>query len=221
MGTVTTLIGNLQKRKYTEPELIEGLKNDNTKVIKYFLKQNVQVGLKIINKYSFGIGKHLEQEDILMEAFETLVDNIKHAKFDGLAKVNTYFIRICINKCLDYSKKNKKISINYGIDINANDINFVNDSDHQSPVEDQYDPIQRMKVLTDIVGTMDEICIELFDLRFGLSDREHGFLTTGKKRGYEEIATLMSMNEAYARKKYSRCLSYLWGEYKRRITSLD
>ena len=219
-GIVTLILDKVQRRgKYSEKELIEGLKNIDKDVILYIRKKNINTVWKLINRYN--PGRYLEAADIIQEALEIVIENVSQDKFNKKSKLNTYFIGICRNIIRKTINKDKRVSLLYTsertMEIDEySDLNLTG----SFSLSNEYDPKALLALTIEIIKTMDPICIKLMDLRFGLLGKSNKSVAFDERTGYTEIAKEMDMKEATARQKYHRCALKLWEELKRRTSAL-
>jgi RNA polymerase sigma factor (sigma-70 family) len=216
---VTKIIGKVQIRKYTEEELIEGVKNISPVIIRYIRAKNLGAIRKMISYYN--PGRYLEAEDIIQDGLVILVDKIRLGEFDKRSKINTYFFGICKNICLKAMRQDQKIKLIYNSEGKMDkDENLHKDYTYNGFLTNEYDPAELLKMAKNIIKTMETICVRIFDLRFGLFSGNYNDFVIGEKRGFTEIAQLMEMSEVNARQKYHRCLTRLLSEYARRKSEL-
>jgi len=217
MTTVTKIIHQLQIRKYSEEEWIEGIRNMKPQVIQKFYKKQLPIIRKMIFRYE--IGRETEAEDIVIDALMILINNLGSDKFEARSKLDTYFYRICTNICLDKVKYNKKIPLSLNVDIQDIQLqDYPTFYEHTESPNPLFETENRLAITLEIIKTLDTICQRLFDMRFGIVQQENGMLVSSGKRRFIEIALIMEMTEENARQKYKRCLSKLYSEYKRRTT---
>jgi len=216
---VTKIIGKVQIRKYTEEELIEGVKNISPVIIRYIRAKNLGAIRKMISYYN--PGRYLEAEDIIQDGLVILVDKIRHGEFDKRSKINTYFFGICKNICLKAMRKDQKIQLIYDSEGKMDkDVYLHKEFTDNFSLTNEYDPAELLKMTKNIIKSMEAICIRLFDLRFGLFNGNYDDFVIGEKKGFTEIAQIMEMSEVNARQKYHRCLTRLCAEYARRKSEL-
>lgn len=219
MASVTKTIGRLFTRIYTETEIMEGLRDMNPDIMQYMYRENKPAVRKM--RHDYKISGYLETHDILMDALETTIDNIRTGKYSPSGSLKSYYLRICRNNCLEYLRKNHKVSSGESFEYTLNQIRDTGGKMEKIIFGDTGDAEYLVSVVLNIVKKMDEICIRLFDLRFGILNAETGDPVMTEARGYREISGLMNMTESYARKKYERCFAKLFSEYQMNLQTIQ
>jgi RNA polymerase sigma factor (sigma-70 family) len=187
--------------KYTEQELIEGIKKGDGLIIRFLMKHHAESIKKMVNELK--IGRQIQSEDIIQEGMVELMLNIRENKFRGGSSVTTYYYSICRFIALKQYNKFKNI---YPV---SDDVEIRNEDFQDFEID------ERIGWVLEILKGMKKECIEIIDLRFGLSA---GSLPTDSvsNRGFEEIAKILKIEYANARQRFSRCLQALLSEYQRR-----
>ena len=195
------------KIKYTEIEILEGIRTNNDNMIRYIYK-NFFPGIKSM-VHSFH-ALFLDAEDVFQEGLMRAVINVREQKFKGTSSFYTYLTSICRNVCLKEIQKSGKTN-----DVNTNAIAMDATETHDDEL------IYRMVMLKD---KMDEGCKQIIDLRFGIQ-KDKILLpeesATLENIRFEEIARQLNIETDNARQRFKRCFEklkialsndYLWRE---------
>ena len=83
-------------KEYTEKEIVESLKNDNSEVVRYIYKRYLPMIRLLVYKYG---GSDEDSKDIFQEALCILITNIRQEDFILKFKLKTYVYSICDNLC--------------------------------------------------------------------------------------------------------------------------
>ncbi|MDY0343026.1 MAG: sigma-70 family RNA polymerase sigma factor [Lentimicrobium sp.] len=183
------------KQKYTESEILEGVKNNDNKMYRFIYK-SYYPGIK-----SMVVGFHslaLDADDIFQDGLVTASRNVMEDRFRGDSTFYTYLTSICRNKCFKQLEQAGKFRpANPKIEIS------------EEPAADLEDLIYRLTVLKD---KMDEKCRQIIELRFGLKDGikgQNNLSDSGSNVRFEEIATILKIEPDNARQRFKRCLEKL------------
>jgi len=190
--------------KYNEQELINGLKQGDRGIILFLMKKHEESIKRIVNDYK--IERYIQPEDVIQDGMVELIINIREDKFRGNSSITTYYYSICRYICLKLYKKYKEI---YYIPDELE----IKDQDAYEFVKDE-----RIDKVLEILKNMKKECIEIIDLRFGLSQNGQNVERTLDKRGFEEIAAILKIEYANARQRFSRCIQSLLALYQKRET---
>jgi RNA polymerase sigma factor (sigma-70 family) len=188
-------------RKYSEPELIEGVKNGDEEVISFLMRNYADSIKKMVNDLK--IARYIQPEDVIQDGMVELILNLREDKFKRNSSLSTYYYSICRYICLKLYDRYKGIYPVDEVDIIDNDLNDIEIDD-------------RLDWVIDILKKMKKECIEIIDLRFGLSMEGNHIRRTIENRGFEEIAKSLNIEYANARQRFSRCLQSLLAEYQKR-----
>jgi len=193
-------------RKYTESELIDGVRIGDERIILYLMKNYANSIKKMVN--DLNIARYIQPEDVIQDGMVELIMNIRENKFRGNSSLSTYYYSICRFICLKQYNKFKNIYPLGEVEIADDFRNFETDD--------------KLTCVLEILKTMKKECIEIIDLRFGLSVEENKIKREVESRGFEEIAKILKIEYANARQRFGRCIQALLAEYqKRKAVSLN
>ena len=178
---------------YNEKEILEGLKTEDPKIIRYLYKKYFQSIRKMTDRFSNII---LEPEDVFQEGLTRTIINIRENKFKGKSTYYTYLFSVCRNICLKEIGKNNEIKMEY------------EDVPQSESSTDQFDLFNR---LFELIGSIEENCRDIIRLRFGLADTKNPILGKGNQNElrFEEIAIKLGLKPDNARQRFKRCLDKL------------
>jgi RNA polymerase sigma factor (sigma-70 family) len=184
-----------KRTEFTDLEIIDGLKTDNSMIIKYLYRKFFP-GIKSLVYSCHHL--RLVPEDIFQEGMTRAILNIRNGSFEGKSSFYTYFSAICKNICL---KEIRMMShFNYNDDINP-DIQDV-----------EYESFEILPVMIEVKNRMDEYCRHIIDLRFNI-DISGNEIPEVKDRNknmrFETIAEMLGIEPDNARQRYKRCLEKL------------
>jgi len=182
--------------KYTEEEILDGLKNNNDKVIRYIYKSYFP-GIKSM-VYGFR-SLVLDAEDVFHEGLLIAIGNVQKNSFRGESSFKTYLTAICRNFCIKQMKQS---------------LNFQEKSGEQPEViekeSNQEELITRMIWMKN--NMVDEKCRQIIELRFGFATNYPGVSLMQDSESnvrFEEIAKTLNIEANNARKRFQRCLEKL------------
>ncbi len=183
------------KQKYTESEILEGVKNNDDKMYRFIYKSYFP-GIK-----SMVLGFHslaLDADDIFQDGLEAASRNVMEGRFKGNSSFYTYLTSICRNICYKQMEQAGKFRpANPNIEIS------------DEPANDFEDLINR---LTGLKDKMDEKCRQIIELRFGLKSGITGLNNLSDSASnvrFEEIAIVLNIEPDNARQRFKRCLEKL------------
>jgi len=188
-------------RKYTESELIDGVKRGDDQVILFLMKNYTNNIKKMVN--DLNITRYIQPEDVIQEGMVELIMNIRDNKFKGTSSLSTYYFAICRFICLKQYNKFKNIYQLGDIEIADNDFR-------------DFEIDGKLACILEILKSMKKECIEIIDLRFGLSINGDKVKREVENRGFEEIAKALNIEYANARQRFGRCIQALLAEYQKR-----
>jgi RNA polymerase sigma factor (sigma-70 family) len=188
-------------RKYTEIELIEGVRKGDREVILFLMKNYADSIKKMVNDLK--ISRYIQPDDVIQDGMVELIINLREDKFRRNSSLSTYYFSICRYICLKQYHRFKNIYQLEEIDIKENDLSDIE-------IDDRLDGV------LEILKKMKKECIEIIDLRFGLSMDGNHIRKTLENRGFEEIAKSLNIEYANARQRFSRCIQSLLAEYQKR-----
>jgi RNA polymerase sigma factor (sigma-70 family) len=188
-------------RKYTESELIDGVKKGDREVILFLMKNYADSIKKMVNDLK--IARYIQPEDVIQDGMVELILNLREDKFKRNSSLSTYYYSICRYICLKQYNRFKNIyPVNEAV-IRENDLSEIEIDD-------------RLDWVIMILKKMKKECIEIIDLRFGLSIDSNHIKKTLENRGFEEIAKSLNIEYANARQRFTRCMQSLLAEYQKR-----
>jgi RNA polymerase sigma factor (sigma-70 family) len=188
-------------RKYTESEFIDGVKKGDKEIIVFLMKNYADSIKKMVNDLK--ISRYIQAEDVIQDGMVELILNIREDKFRRNSSLSTYYFSICRYICLKQYNRFKNIYHFDEIEIKENDLSDI-------VVDD------RLEWVLEILKKMKKECIEIIDLRFGLSTDGNHVDKKLANRGFEEIAKTLNIEYANARQRFSRCIQSLLAEYQKR-----
>jgi RNA polymerase sigma factor (sigma-70 family) len=188
-------------KKYSEQELIDGVRNENRQIILFLMKQYAENVKKMV--YDFKIERYIQPEDVIQDGMIELIINIRENKFKETSSISTYYYSICRFICLKLYNKFKNLYF-------ITEPFEVRDTD---PVEIRED--ERIEGVIKVFKNMKKECIEIIDLRFGLLCGLENAEKVTQKRNFEEIAKLLQIGYANARQRFGRCIYALLQEYRK------
>lgn len=170
--------------KLSEEKLLSGIKSCSDDVIKYLYTNNFPKAKKLVDEQAI---KGVETKDLFHEALIVLIENVRHGKFKGESKVETYLMSILKFKFYAQLRKDKK-----------NDPEKVFEKyEHTEILEVEQEHSNKMeklaKGLKELTGECERILTRYYYENLSL----------------KEIATDMEYTDAYVRVKKSRCMKKL------------
>jgi len=182
--------------KYSEVELVEGLKLGSTEVIRFIYQKNMVPVKHMVIQFPSII---LETEDVIQEGLIRMIMNIREEKFSGKSSIHTYLYGICRNICLKESQKFLKEKKTMEEEKKTGDL-------WSSSVlvdEGQEGEFDQMKRILEAKGELGEKCVEVIDTRFGIG------VADKKQVSFEEVAKRLGLSYDNARQRFKRCLDKL------------
>ncbi|MCX6249476.1 MAG: sigma-70 family RNA polymerase sigma factor [Bacteroidetes bacterium] len=226
MKIVTKFINRVQTGKYSEQQLLDGLKNGNENCYTFIRKRNLPIIREKLDQYLKVI--MLDVEDVIQEGLIRLIMNIRNNKFREASSIHSYFIGICINICRkEYptAKKFKSFEVNEEItgkiEADSNDIyneidNFMkyehNYSESNTNSKKDFNSYDLLQKVIEIKKRLNEKCIEIINLRFNLGNVKQFQLPSLEYLHFKEVAKRLNIDYANARKRFSRCIEQLISE---------
>jgi len=189
---VTTGMKKVHTDKYSEADLIEGLRKGDGKVIQFMFSRNLPLIKNIVASFPALI---LEAEDVFQEGLVRTITNIKANRFNSLSSVHTYLYSICRFICLKEYHKTKQL-----------DLSEMQESiEYQK--EDSY--YELLNIVTEMKKKLEPGCAEIIDLRFRLHDASNIDERAHKLMNFETIAFKLGIKPENARQRFTRCLAKL------------
>ena len=170
--------------KYKENDIITGLVNEDSEMIKFVYRKYFPAIQSLVKQYD---GLKLQDKDVFQEGLTRAIINIRKGKFKGGSLFSTYLYSICRNICLKEVKRDK------------NDTGLVSDV----PNEEEEDRFEVYNRLLTIKNKLDRQCVEIVNLRFGLNSDGAGGIK------FNEIAAILNITHDNARQRFNRCLKKL------------
>jgi len=171
--------------KYSNADLLKGIKKPEEKIIKYLYDNNLP---KVIKMSSEILGHTSQAEDIFHEALVTLIENVRHNKFKGNSQVSTYLISIVKFKMYNQLKK---ISKHKQLPINEEIL------DIPSLISDSKDRIRLLERLLEKLTELSEECQLLLQNYYY------------ENMSMNEIADKLNYSSSFVRVKKNRCMNKL------------
>ena len=194
---VTKLLKPVPIEKFSEEDLLNGLKNGEGKIISFIYKRNMPAIRNMVNQYSNMV---LDIDDVIQEGLTRVIMNIRDGKFKGISSIHTYLYSVCKNICL---KEYQKSKIFYPANPELDSIDKHED--------DYFDLLQ---AVLKIKKQLEQKCIEIIDLRFSLNpgmktEQAPVIRETPVMMAFEEIAGKLDILPDNARQRFKRCLEKL------------
>jgi len=182
---VTKIKSLVLKRKNTDQDIIEGIINNDSKIISLIYKNDFD---RIKNMVR-GFGNiSLQPEDVFQEGLTRAIINVRRRTFKAESSFSTYLYGICRNLCLkDYQCQKPMIK------LAEKDVG-------EETVDDYFDELQMIIRLKE---RLDEQCRKIIDLRFGLLSNDEN------STRFEAVARFLGINADNARQRFRRCFSKL------------
>lgn len=141
------------------------------------------------------VGDEQDAMDIVQEVFVKVYQSL--SSFRGDSKLSTWLYRVCMNSCLDFKRKNKRVfvSIEEPVKVKDNEIAREVPDPSQGP-EEQVESIMLGERVLKILDELDPIYKSVF------------VLSELQGRSYQEIADIMdvSLGTVKSRLHRARCL---------------
>lgn len=179
--------------RYTEKNIVQGLKNEDSKIIRFIYKKYYNSIRSMVLKFNNLI---LYPDEVFQEGITRVIINLRNNRFNEKSTLFTYLYSICRNICLKEINKNQ-----YSSTINE-------DIRNEDEYNYEFELIQRLLVL---FNKIDDKCRQIIELRFGLKNQN----LTGSLNCFEqgikfnEIAVLLNISTDNARQRFKRCLDNL------------
>jgi RNA polymerase sigma factor (sigma-70 family) len=188
MGKLSHLFANEAQIKADEIDVIEGIQQNNQKLIAELYYQNQLKVKKMVWAFK---NLTLDPDDIYQEGFSLAIFNVQEGKFRAESAFSTYLIGICRNLCLKQFSKAGTIELTEKID----------------PLYE----VQEHDLLNELIQFKDQLgdkCREVIDLRFTMGEVINENVPN-KCLSFEEIADQLSITAVSARQRFKRCLDKL------------
>lgn len=175
------------KKTHSDQQYIDALiANDNILINEIYTK----FAPKVIAYVCKNSGDETAARDIIQETLITIYDQAKTKGLQLTCPFDAYFFLICKRKWLNSIKK----SGNKEVTIEEERLYISDDTDEQVEKAQQFEEQQNLYMA--VLSKMGETCKRIITLGFSAMSMQ-------------EVADLMSVTYAYARKKKSLCLSKL------------
>lgn len=178
---------------YNEQEIVNGLKKEDEKIIRFLYKKYFPSIRNLVSRFN---KLRLEPEDIFQEGMTRMIINIRSNRYKGNSSIYTYFYSICKNICLKEISKKQEVFTEKEIQ---------EEEDDHAAIFDNY------KGILEILKSLKEECQQIIRLRFNLNefDQQQTGNTMNKGLHFEEIASQLELSPANARQRFKRCLDKL------------
>ena len=168
--------------KYSEKELLDGLKNQDRLIIRFFYEEYYTMIVDLINRNS---GTDEEARDTFQEAMMVLYEKACDPEFSLSSTLKTYLYSICRNKWLMVLRSRKTRNT------------FLTDTEDLSLTSDENilkDVLQheRYQLMRSKLKSLGDDCQQVLELFF-------------KGTSLREIGQRLGFTEAYAKKKKFTC----------------
>ena len=205
MLDVTKRKMRVQTNAYTEEDLVKGVQERSGEIIRFIYRKNMDTVKHLVTRFPHII---LEPDDVIQEGLTRLIMNIREGKFSGKSSVHTYLYSICRNICLKENarvRRDKRVAEEdaytrnpLGVEANGNG----------SEEEEEY--FDQIKMVLEAKQQIGEMCVEIIDARFGLSEtRNPEPETRNRLIPFEEVADQLGISQENARQRFKRCLDRL------------
>lgn len=175
------------KKTHSDQQYIDALiANDNILINEIYTK----FAPKVIAYVCKNSGDETAARDIIQETLITIYDQAKTKGLQLTCPFDAYFFLICKRKWLNSIKKSGKKEVT----IEEERLYISDDTDEQVEKAQQFEEQQNLYMA--VLSKMGETCKRIITLGFSAMSMQ-------------EVADLMSVTYAYARKKKSLCLSKL------------
>jgi len=184
------------KHKYTEEEILDGIKSNNDNMIRYIYNSYLPGIKKMVYEFHSLV---LDANDVFQDGLVVAIGNVNENRFKGDSSFNTYLTGICRNICFNQLKRVKKT-----------EKSTFTPAETDEPETEIEELIYRLTWLKK--NKIDEKCREIIDLRFGLADNCTGLNIMQDSESnvrFEEIAKTLNIDAANARQRFKRCLEKL------------
>ena len=171
--------------KSSEHDIIEGIINNDSRIISLIYKNDYERIKSMVTGFG-NIG--VTPEDIFQEGLTRAVINIRKGNFKGGSTFSTYLYGICRNLCLKAYNRQAPVS---GMEI----------QDVKEEIQDDY--FDELELIVKLKEMLDEQCIKIIDLRFGITP------TKDRSTRFEAIAGFLGISADNARQRFRRCFSKL------------
>ena len=174
----------LQMKKYTDQEIIQGLKTGESFAVKYLAKDYLPVIRYFISKNN---GNEEDAKDIFQDALYIIIEKIHNKDFVLQGTLSTYLFAVCKNlwlMVLDRQKASKNYELRHSADYVDND--FTENADRLF-----YENIFRQ-----CFDSMDEVSQKILKMYW-------------MEISQTEIANKLGYSYGYVRKKKSECMKEL------------
>lgn len=169
--------------RYSEDSLIAGVKNTSEEIIKYLYSNNFPKAVKLVTEKS---DLKDEVSDLFHESLITLIENVRHNKFKGNSKLETYLMSIVKFKFYELLRSKKK-QLTYEV----NDEITIQEVVTEDP--DSNKSAQLLKHLDNISSECKQLLTKFYYENLNL----------------KEIASYMSYTDSFVRVKKTRCMKKL------------
>ncbi len=183
-------INRVNKKRYTDAEIIEGLKIGNDAVINFLYKNYYgAVRSLVLNSY----GTEEQAKDIFQEVIIVIYNKLQKSNFKITSSFFTFFYAVIRITWLNYGKTKKQDPITFAKDFNEE----VDAPLSKGEIENLANKALRNNLFQSYLRKMTDGCQMI--LRFFLADYSS-----------EEIAIELGLKSAgYVRKRKSKCLEQL------------
>jgi len=169
--------------RYSEDSLILGVKNSSEEIVKYLYSNNYPKAVKLVTEKS---DLKDDVSDLFHESLITLIENVRHNKFKGNSKLETYLMSIVKFKFYELLRQNKK-QLTYEVSDEIRIAEGVTE-DHSTNKS-----MQLMKQLDNISKDCKQLLTKFYYENLNM----------------KEIASHMNYTDSFVRVKKTRCMKKL------------
>jgi RNA polymerase sigma factor (sigma-70 family) len=176
-----------KKKIHEDQKYIEGLQQDNSFIIQTIYDKFVP---KVINYIKNNNGNLNQAQDVIQEILIVIYNQANEKKLQLTCPFDAYFFLLCKRKWLNELKKSslKEVTIN-------------------DEVLSKDDDAEQLAFETSIFAKKQVLFNEMFQ-KLGNACKDL-LKTTFKIKSMEEVASILGVSYAYARKKKSQCIGKL------------
>jgi RNA polymerase sigma factor (sigma-70 family) len=140
-------------KKYTDNELITGIKNRNNEIVSYVIKENI---MKIKQLVRLNSGSESDAQDIFQEALIVLYRKVRNSNFQLTCSLGTYIYSIARLIWLkELNKRSKSTFI-------SEDIDYIVDSDAE--IQETIQKNERLKLFREKYEELSDDCRKVLQM---------------------------------------------------------
>lgn len=140
-------------KKYTDDELITGIKNKNNEIVSYVIKENI---MKIKQLVRLNNGSESDAQDIFQEALIVLYRKVRNSNFQLTCSLGTYIYSVARLLWLkELNKRSKGILVNENID-------YIVDKDAE--IQETIQKNERLKLFREKYEELSDDCRKILQM---------------------------------------------------------